>query len=308
MCTQIWDYESGQIERTLKGHTNAVQCVAFSPSGALLASCSADLSIKLWDFTSFECLRTMRGHDHNVSSVLFLPSGDQVVSCSRDQSIKFWDTNTGYCIRTISGTHTDWVRCLALNAEGSLLASAGNDACILIWNVGSGRQVQALREHEHVVETIAFSNTEADIVLRGAAAGSGVSSIVPAVASAAADAPGSGVGAALGTSGSTTGQFIISGSRDRSIRIFSVLTGLCVALFRDNENWVRAVTFHPNGKFALSVAEDKTIRVFDLKTSRCIRTLADAHNGFITSLAMHPTLPFLITGGVDRLAKVWECV
>lgn len=87
---QTWDLETGEYERTLKGHTNAVQALAFNRSGSLLASCSSDLSIKLWDFghnsaPGQECLRTLRGHDHNISGLVFLaqPQGDQLVSCSR---------------------------------------------------------------------------------------------------------------------------------------------------------------------------------------------------------------------------------
>ena len=52
----------------------------------MLASCSADMSVKLWDFNSYECLKTLHGHDHNVSSVAFLPTGDYVV---RFQQFKY---------------------------------------------------------------------------------------------------------------------------------------------------------------------------------------------------------------------------
>lgn len=43
----MWDYETGECERTLKGHTNVVQGVAFSPNGQALASCGADTTIKV---------------------------------------------------------------------------------------------------------------------------------------------------------------------------------------------------------------------------------------------------------------------
>ena len=89
---QTWDLETGEYEKTLKGHTNAVTALAFNRQGTLLASCSSDLSIKLWDFgpsAAQECLRTLRGHDHNISDVVFLPSGDQLVSCSRCVAVYF---------------------------------------------------------------------------------------------------------------------------------------------------------------------------------------------------------------------------
>lgn len=36
LCFQIWDYETGDYERTLKGHTDSVQDIAFDQSGKLL--------------------------------------------------------------------------------------------------------------------------------------------------------------------------------------------------------------------------------------------------------------------------------
>ena len=85
---QIWDFETGDYERTLKGHTDSVQDIAFDSQGKLLVTCSADMSIKLWDFQTYECVKTLQGHDHNVSSVCFVPSGDHIVSSSRDKTIK----------------------------------------------------------------------------------------------------------------------------------------------------------------------------------------------------------------------------
>jgi len=36
----VWDYESGEFERSLKGHTGSVNDVAFSSTGALLCTCA----------------------------------------------------------------------------------------------------------------------------------------------------------------------------------------------------------------------------------------------------------------------------
>ncbi|VDL59069.1 unnamed protein product [Hymenolepis diminuta] len=96
---QVWDYETGEYEATLKGHTDVVQDVSFDPSGNLLASCSADMHVKLWDFTTYTCIKTLFGHDHSVSSVCFLPSGDFLVSAGRDKTIKIWEVATGYVRR-----------------------------------------------------------------------------------------------------------------------------------------------------------------------------------------------------------------
>ncbi|RHY30968.1 hypothetical protein DYB32_003871 [Aphanomyces invadans] len=41
---KVWDFETGEFERTLKGHTNAVQSVAFNPTGTLLGTAALFLT------------------------------------------------------------------------------------------------------------------------------------------------------------------------------------------------------------------------------------------------------------------------
>lgn len=57
-----------------------------------------------------------------------------------------------------------------------------------------------------------------------------------------------------------------------------------VASVRVDDNWVRALVFHPSGKILLSASDDKTVRTWDLVTGRCVKTL-EAHAHFVTCLA-----------------------
>ena len=77
---KIWDWELGDLERTVKGHTRAVLDVDFGGGGGrhhgpLLASCSSDMTVKLWDpADEYKNIRTLAGHEHSVSAVRFIPS------------------------------------------------------------------------------------------------------------------------------------------------------------------------------------------------------------------------------------------
>ena len=94
---KLWDYETGEFEKTLKSHINAVNHVSYNSDGSLLASCSADLSIKLWSTKTYTVVRTLMGHDHNVSCVRFFPDG-KLFSCSRDSTVRVWDASTYFII------------------------------------------------------------------------------------------------------------------------------------------------------------------------------------------------------------------
>eukprot|EP01100_Stratorugosa_tubuloviscum_P008858 TRINITY_DN3701_c0_g1_i1.p1 TRINITY_DN3701_c0_g1~~TRINITY_DN3701_c0_g1_i1.p1 ORF type:complete len:403 (-),score=179.64 TRINITY_DN3701_c0_g1_i1:179-1387(-) len=274
---KIWDYESGELERTLRGHTNAVQDITYDHAGTILASCAADLTIKFWNTQTWDCMKTLRGHDHNISSITFTPAADHLISCSRDKAIKIWETSTGYCIRTIEG-HGEWVRKVVITDEGNLIASCSTDQTIRIWEFSTGRNIAILREHTHVVETIAFS---------------------PPTLTSLNDT--------RQTTLQISGVYLASGSRDKTIKIWEVATGQCIMTLEGHDNWVRGLIFHPSGKYLISVSDDKTIRIWDIKQQRCTKVIADAHNHFISSLAFNVKDPIFATTSVDQSLKIWPC-
>jgi len=278
---KVWDYESGEFERTLKGHTNAVQSLDFDHTGNFLVSSSADLSIKIWDFQTFECKKTLHGHDHNVSSVLFMPSGDQIVSASRDKTIKFWETSTGYCIKTLRG-HDDWIREIVITDDGTMLASCSHDKTIRVWDLSKSECIHTMRDHTHYIECLAFS---------------------PAVLSVL-EAPD---GKTYKGKGNTPGVFLASGSRDKTIKIWETATGLCIMTLIGHDNWVRGLQFSPDGKHLVSVSDDKSMRVWDLKQGRAIKTINDAHSHFVSCIDFSTNKPYVVTGGVDDVVKIWSC-
>jgi len=282
---KLWDFETGDYERTMKGHTDSVQDVALDKDGKLLASCSADMSVKLWDFQSYECIKTMHGHDHNVSSVAFLPTSDYIVSSSRDKTIKMWEVSTGFCVRTYTG-HREWVRMVRVSLDGNLLASCSNDQTVRVWAAG-GKDVKAeMRDHDHVVECIAWAPEAATQAINEAA-----------TAAAGGDNK---------NSFSHVGPFLASGSRDKSVKVWDVSTGLCLFSLQGHDNWVRGISWHPGGKYLLTASDDKSLRVWDIQHRRCHKRL-DAHTHFATSLDFHRTQPYVVTGSVDQTVKVWEC-
>ncbi|XP_065663899.1 lissencephaly-1 homolog isoform X2 [Hydra vulgaris] len=276
---KVWDYETGDYERTLKGHTDAVQDLSFDHPGKYLASCSADMTIKIWDFQTYECIKTLHGHDHNISSVSFMPSGDYIVSGSRDKTIKMWEVATGYCVKTFTG-HREWVRCVKVSHDGTLIASCSNDQTVRIWIIATGECKLELSDHDHVVETVAWAPQKSAQYINETTGND--------------------------KSNFHSGSFLASGSRDKKIKVWDGNSGVCLFTLEGHDNWVREIMFHPGGKFLMSCSDDKTLRTWDIKNQRCVKTLV-AHDHFCTTFDFHNSAPIAVTGSVDLTAKIWDC-
>ncbi|KAJ5231800.1 uncharacterized protein N7469_006388 [Penicillium citrinum] len=272
---KIWDWELGELERTIKGHTRAVLDVDYGGprGGTLLASCSSDLNIKLWDpADDYKNIRTLPGHDHSVSAVRFIPSGaagspmsgNLLVSASRDMTLKIWDVTTGYCVKTLSG-HAAWVRDVVPSPDGRFLFSAGDDRVARLWDVSSGETKATFLGHEHNIECVALAPSTTYPHLSPLA---GYKKPPPASSSA---------------------EFVATGGRDKIIRLWDARGNLLKTLI-GHDNWVRGLVFHPGGKYLISVSDDKTIRCWDLtQECKCVRTI-EAHDRFITSMRWAPPL------------------
>lgn len=273
---KIWDWELGELERTLKGHTKGVLDVDFGGprGGTLLASCSSDLTIKLWDPSDeYKNTRTLPGHDHSVSAVRFIPSGaagspqsgNLLVSASRDRTLRVWDVTTGYCVKTIRG-HGDWIRDVSPSFDGRWLVSGGNDQTARLWDASSGEEKGQFIGHDHVIECVAIAPPSSYEYLASLA------------------------GLKKPPAPSSSAEFIATGSRDKTIKLWDG-RGTLIKTLIGHDNWIRSLLFHPGGKYLLSCGDDKTIRCWDLtQEGKCVKVVDNAHEHFVTKMRWAPSV------------------
>jgi len=136
------------------GHSGAIQAVAFSPDGWLLATGGDDATVKLWDVASGLEIRAFYGLTDKVTDVEFSPDGKTLAGCG-DSVIRLWDTATGAALKPLSG-HRWHVVSLEFSPDGKRLASASIDQTMRLWDLASGTQLHEFKGNERF-SAVAFS-------------------------------------------------------------------------------------------------------------------------------------------------------
>ena len=129
---QLWDVESGTHTRTLKGHTDTVRTLAFSPDGKTLVSGSKDDTLRMWDTNTGRMLRKLAGHSNDLKSVAFSGDGKMIASGSEDATVRLWDAKTGRFLPTLRG-HSWGVEAVAFSPDAKTVVS-GEGRTILLWD------------------------------------------------------------------------------------------------------------------------------------------------------------------------------
>eukprot|EP01051_Picozoa_sp_SAG22_P010319 SAG22_NODE_921_length_6492_cov_5.072423_2_plen_439_part_00 len=302
---RVWDCDSGEMEKTLKGHTNSVQDACFNIKGDVLATCSADFTVKVWDFNEFLCVKTLKGHEHNVSSVNFLQgdNNDKLLSASRDCTVKMWDAKTGFCLKTFAGQHDQWVRRVVPNAwHPNVFVTCSDDQSIALWDATTGkcREDILMTGHEHVIECVTWLGPAA---VKAVTESTDFSDLLPP----APAQPAAGGAAAAKDAPAYVRPMLLSGSRDKTIRLWDAVSGTELKVYKGHNNWVRNITVGNQGKLFYSCSDDKTIKVWDLLSGRCTKTVENAHAHFVTAMAFAPNQRRMASGGVDCVVKFWPC-
>lgn len=134
---RIWSIPSGNLLRTLTGHTGWVNDLTFSPSGAILASASEDRTIRLWNTSNWSHIRTLSGHTDTVRALTFSPDGSLLASVGSDDTIRIWRVSDGALLRTYTDETYDvtsiaWV--------GDLIVYARKDGLVFAARERAGRR------------------------------------------------------------------------------------------------------------------------------------------------------------------------
>lgn len=181
---------------TRKAHDKDINAISLSPTSSLFASASQDRTVKIWSTEEGEVQGVLRGHRRGVWSVVFAPkdtppiSGENgpassnrglVLTGSGDKTVKIWSLNDYSCLRTLEGHTNSVLKVLWLpptpdsppsNAPAPskhppLIASAGGDGLLKVWDVSTGEVAATLDNHTDRIWALTVNPTTGTLVSGG---------------------------------------------------------------------------------------------------------------------------------------------
>jgi WD40 repeat protein/serine/threonine protein kinase len=267
---ELWDRETGQRLRSLRGTKHHIWSLAFSPDGTKLAVggrnsplgspqvmvLNAKTGAILWSRQEQELPQAM--------SVVFSPDGTLLAagfgeySERRVHSFKLYDSATGQTAATYPGPKGG-VNALAFDRTGRHLAVAGSDI-VEIWDVVAQRRIHELRGHFQWVYFVAFS---------------------------------------------PDGKWLATGGWDRTIKLRDAATGEERLTIFAHEGFVLDLAFSPDSRCLASSSEDRSVRLWEIPSGRLIAVF-HGHTYFVQTVAFAPDGRELASGGLEGTMKVWD--
>ncbi|KAH6987616.1 WD40-repeat-containing domain protein [Ilyonectria sp. MPI-CAGE-AT-0026] len=302
----------GQDVALLKGHDDIVISLDIDWSGHWIATGAKDNTAKLWrvdpENDSYTCWATFSGHAESLGAVALpksIPPESSaarskplehppafILTGSQDQTVKKWEIprtaqqkggKTGSRAVFTRKAHDKDINALNVHHSSQLFASASQDKTVKIWSVEEGEVQGILRGHKRGVWSVQFSPAQ-----------------LPAV---------------QGEDGPVTGKgVVLTGSGDKTIKLWSLSDYTCVRTFEGHSNsvlklaWLKSPSGQEQSKKRVqftSAGGDGLVKVWDANSGETECTL-DNHEDRVWAVAVHPETNTIVSGSGDSTVSFWK--
>ncbi|RKF56590.1 putative U3 small nucleolar RNA-associated protein 13 [Golovinomyces cichoracearum] len=298
----------------LVGHNDIVICLDTDWSGHWISTGAKDNTARLWRIdatnSSFVCYTVLTGHAESVGAISLPhqtpPESSSafksplehpppfIITGSQDQTIKKWDisklqsfTATQKAPRAIytRKAHDKDINAIDVNYNSQLFASASQDKTVKIWDVNEGEVQGVLRGHKRGVWSVKFAPQD-----------------IPSISNHSV-APGGGAGKGL----------ILTGSGDKTVKIWSLSDYSCLRTFEGHSNsvlkvcWLALPKSEERKKYIqiTSAGGDGLVKVWDVHSGEVACTL-DNHEDRVWALTVNPDTNMIISGSGDSTVTFWR--
>jgi WD40 repeat protein len=297
-------------EQTIfKGHSAAVDAVAFSPDGQILATGGQDDTVRLWSPEQDTPLIVLQGHRGVVWSVAFSSDGSQLVTASADKTARIWNCSNGALVAVLAGGRRD-VRTAAFVLGDSQVATASWDGTVRLFDAKTGAAGPVMQANSKPMNAASVSHNGARLAT---AFGDGTITVwdlrtATRVAEFHADTPATAVAFS-----SDDGQ-IASGYLDGTVRLWGTRevrggteapSEAQAVILRGHERQINMLAFSPDGSRLVSASDDKVARLWNTGTGDLVALMRGHEDAVITAL-FSPDGNYLVTGSADASERIWD--
>jgi WD40 repeat protein/serine/threonine-protein kinase RIO1 len=278
-----WQYLKGQVDdsiTTLRGHTQGVNAVAFNHDGSRLASGSADSTIRVWKMNNTP------------------PVAKYYLENNPNHKINQF-ANTSALVNTFIG-HKKEISAITFSPDGTMLASAGNDATVYIWDASTGEVLHTLQGHDYALWTVTDGVDEG-----GGQTPTGPTRLWDTISGNELDTLHGLDAYVFALAFSPSGNLLASGGGDRSIRLWDTSTGKEMNILRGHASQVSSVAFSPDGTRLVSASGDSTLYLWDTDTGEELSILR-GHHGAVRSVVFSSDGALLASAGFDKTIRIWD--
>ena len=124
---------------TLRGSSDYVSAVTFSPDGKLVAAGSGSLdgAVRVWRASTGARVAVMKGHTGDILDVAFSPDSEVLATAATDDAARLWEVPSGESVGSLTG-HTGAVNAVGFNRDGTAVITASSDGTVRFWDATSG--------------------------------------------------------------------------------------------------------------------------------------------------------------------------
>ena len=255
---KLWNLQNDTVT-TLRGHTEQVNAITFSPNGRWLVSGSDDYTFKVWDVsqrTEITNLQHITDRARSqIKAVAFSPDGRHLATAG--VHVKLWDTRSWSEIATLR--HAEWIWTTVFSSDNKLIATGDASGHVHVWNVETQQAIVQLQADSNSVYAVQFSPNGRLL------AGAGYEGKVRLWKVPNWESHGTL------TSNGTVSEISFSPDSStlatpgyESVDLWAVGVGENMATLTGHTDWVRATDFSPDGNALISGGADGTLRIWDV--------------------------------------------
>lgn len=275
--------------QTMVGHTGIILCLAVSPCGRYLVTCSKDKTIRLWNIYTHKCLAIGEGHSDSISTLALSQKkgkyevggacamkgkGAFVISGSKDRTIKRWNLpGTGVLdgnknedklleLKAVLTklSHEKDINVVTVAPNDAFICTGSQDKTAKLWHASDLSLAGTLSGHKRSLWDCKFSDQH------------------PVVATS---------------------------SGDLTVKLWSVADKICLRTFQGHSGTVLRVLFLQNGLQLFSSGGDGLIKLWTIRTNECEMTL-DGHGDRVWAMDVSSDGQMLCTASADGKIIVWK--